>query len=343
MPRAHFPSRNAAAAFFQPAPRRTERTDTHTRMPNPTVSELPPAAAAKPVPLVSVGLPVYNGERYLEVAIRSVLSQTWTDLELVICDNGSSDRTEEICRRHAEADPRVRYHRNGQNIGASGNFRRVFELSKGRYFRWLCADDYIAATSIERCLAMLEAHPDVSVVCTKVQFVDETGNEFRPYDAVQALPQHDAAARFRSAFEQDPWCNSAYGLIRRETLARTALHQPFPASDKALIIELAIHSRFLEVDEPLFFRRIHPGAYSFAVSHERDVEFYRPGAAVRGKAAPMARAWPNSLAYLGAVKRSPARLGEKVRMYSHVLRQAWWQRTELLAEAGRWMRGALRT
>jgi len=288
-------------------------------------------------PGVSVGIPVYNGERYLEVAIRSVLSQTWGDLELVICDNCSTDRTPEICRTYAAQDSRVRYLRNEKNIGAAGNFRRVFRESRAPVYRWLCSDDYIGPSSIEKCLRLLRARPDTAVVCTRAEFVDEHGATIKPYDAVQAITHDDASQRFRAAFACDPWCNSAYGLIRRSTLLRTALHQPFPASDKALIIELAIHGKILEIDEPLFFRRIHPGAYSYAVSNERDRNFYTPAAGRTAR--PMLRAWPNTRAYLGAIARSPARAGEKFGMLAHVLRQAWWQRGEMLDEARRVMRG----
>jgi hypothetical protein len=154
---------------------------------------------------------------------------------------------------------------------------------------------------------------------------------------VQAITYDDARERFRAAFECDPWCNSAYGLIRRSTLLRTALHQPFPASDKALIIELAIHGKILEIDEVLFFRRIHPGAYSYAVSSERDRSFYMPAAS--GGSAPMLRAWPNTLAYLRAIMRSPARVAEKFGMLAYLLRQSWWQRKEMFDEAQRSIRG----
>jgi hypothetical protein len=231
----------------------------------------------------------------------------------------------------------VRYLRNEKNIGAAGNFRRVFHESRAPVYRWLCSDDYVGSSSIEKCLRLLQARPDAAVVCTRADFVDEHGATIKPYDAVQAITQDDASERFRASFACDPWCNSAYGLIRRSTLLRTALHQPFPASDKALIIELAIHGKILEIDEPLFFRRIHPGAYSYAVSNERDRSFYTPTAS--GAAKPLLRAWPNTRAYLGAIMRSPARAGEKFGMLAYVLRQAWWQRGEMLEEARRTMRG----
>src|SRR5690242_6344650 len=95
-------------------------------------------------PKVSIGLPVYNGERFLAEAIDSVLAQTFTDFELIISDNASTDRTPEICKAYAEKDSRIRYYRNEENQGASWNFNRVFELSRGMCFQWLAHDDYIA-------------------------------------------------------------------------------------------------------------------------------------------------------------------------------------------------------
>src|SRR4051794_27811047 len=79
-------------------------------------------------PRVSIGLPVYNGEKYLAAAIESALRQTFGDLELIISDNGSTDGTREICERFAAEDPRVRYHQEVQNRGAVWNFNRVVQL-----------------------------------------------------------------------------------------------------------------------------------------------------------------------------------------------------------------------
>lgn len=290
---------------------------------------------------VSIGLPVYNGERYLEFAVRSVLNQSWTDLELIICDNGSTDATESICRMFVELDSRVRYHRNPVNIGAAGNFCRTFDLSRGPYFRWLSADDYMGRESVEKCLALLETRPDAVLACTRTVFVDESGNETQAYDEIQALEQARAFDRFRAAFDQDPWCNAVYGLARRGTLAGTGLLGAFPGSDKALLVELAMHGRILEVPEPLFFRRIHPGAYSYGVSSVRDREFYTPGSGSR--TAPMPRAWRHKIENARAVARSPAATGEKIRILAHLARQAWWERSELLSEFGGLVRGSMRS
>src|SRR6185312_14478503 len=97
-------------------------------------------SAAK-VPLVSVGLPVFNGETFLEDAIRSVLAQKLDDLELILCDNASNDRTAEICRDYEARDPRIHYFRNPRNLGAAANYNLAFTRARGRYFKWLAHDD----------------------------------------------------------------------------------------------------------------------------------------------------------------------------------------------------------
>ena len=110
-------------------------------------------------PRVSIGLPVYNGERFLVQAIESVLAQTFEDFELIVCDNASTDASGAIAQTYVERDSRVRYFRNASNLGAARNFNRTFELSRGEYFKWLAADDLIAPTYLERCLAALGPRP----------------------------------------------------------------------------------------------------------------------------------------------------------------------------------------
>ena len=112
-------------------------------------------------PRVSVGMRVYNGERFLRPAIESVLAQTDTDFELIISDNASTDATSEICRAYAARDPRIRYVRNATNIGAVRNFNRAFQLSTAEYYKLANADDVCAPTLMERCAAVLDTHPAV--------------------------------------------------------------------------------------------------------------------------------------------------------------------------------------
>src|SRR3954470_15735733 len=87
-------------------------------------------------PLVSIGLPVYNGARYIAEALESLLAQTYTAFELIISDNGSTDATRSICEEFAARDGRVRYVRHETNRGLAWNWNHVFELSRRPYFKW---------------------------------------------------------------------------------------------------------------------------------------------------------------------------------------------------------------
>src|SRR3954470_23138397 len=107
-------------------------------------------------PRVTIGLPVYNGARYLAEAIESVLAQTFTDFELVISDNASTDATAAIALQYAARDPRVRYSRNRENIGSARNFGRAFELATGEFFKWMASDDLISPEFLENCVAALD-------------------------------------------------------------------------------------------------------------------------------------------------------------------------------------------
>ena len=110
-------------------------------------------------PRVTLGVPVFNGGPFLPETLDSLLNQTFSDLEVVISDNASTDRTEEICRAYAARDPRVRYYRNDVNRGAAWNHNRVFELARGEFFKWSAADDLCAPEFLTLCVAALDRDP----------------------------------------------------------------------------------------------------------------------------------------------------------------------------------------
>src|SRR4051812_10231830 len=104
-------------------------------------------------PVVSIGMPVYDGANYIRRAAQSILTQDYEDFELIISDNASTDETESICRELAESDGRIRYFRNDTNIGASRNYNKVFQLAKGRFFKWAAHDDECHPSMLRRCVA----------------------------------------------------------------------------------------------------------------------------------------------------------------------------------------------
>jgi glycosyltransferase involved in cell wall biosynthesis len=281
-------------------------------------------------PVVSIGLPVYNAERYLRIAIDSVMSQTLRDWELIICDNASTDATEAICREYAVRDPRIQYHRLPANIGAANNFRRVFELSRGRYFKWVASDDYCAPTFLERCKQVLDEHPEVVLCTSKVDIVDQDGKLIEHYPEPQALPQALASARFIASREQDSWCNAVYGLMRADALRRTAVMGNYVGSDVVLLAELSLYGCFAEVPEYLLFRRHHPAAYSYDVNLKKMKDFYTPTR--RHGTVLVFRTWRHLFEYARAVLRAPLAAGEKARLFVYILRMTWWRKGKLAGE-----------
>lgn len=221
-------------------------------------------------PKVSVGLPVYNGERFLGEAIESVLGQTMGDFELVISDNASTDATEEICRKFARSDKRIIYSRNDRNIGANPNFNRVVELSTCEYFKWAAHDDMCAPTYLEKCLERLEADPSAVLCHSETALVDLAGQPIRTEDAIDshlALPPHDPprqldsylpTRRFYDVLLKTRWCFEIFGVMRRASLLRTRLQENYYGTDKVILATLALMGPIQMVNEPLFIRRCHP-------------------------------------------------------------------------------------
>ncbi|NLE61854.1 MAG: glycosyltransferase [Planctomycetes bacterium] len=212
------------------------------------------------MPRVSVGMPVHNGERFIRPAIESLLSQDFTDFELIISDNASTDGTQEICSEFAQRDARIRYLRTSQNLGAAANFNRVFELATGEFFKWATHDDVCACSNLRRCLEVFDRSPPEVVLCYgKTVLIDEKGQVIRPYEDRMDLRQASPHRRLEHVLRYLFLCHVDMGLIRRRILATTRLHAPYRGSDTVLVAELALRGKFYEIPEPLFFRRLHSG------------------------------------------------------------------------------------
>lgn len=211
-------------------------------------------------PTVSIGLPVFNGKNYLREAIDSILSQTFTDFELIICDNASTDSTEEICRACAAKDSRVRYHRQPRNMGAAVNYDTAFHLSRGRYYKWAAHDDVLAPTFLERCVEVLDSDPGCVLVYPGTVLIDESGAQTSCYRDLLAFDSEDPVARLRHWIVRSAGgCYAFFGLLRPEVVATTGLHGNYPASDLVFLAEMAMRGRCRMIPEGLFYARRHEG------------------------------------------------------------------------------------
>ena len=124
-------------------------------------------------PKVSVCIPVYNGSDYIAESIKSVLGQTFKDFQLIVCDNCSTDNTEEVVRNFK--DPRITYVRNSKNLGLVGNANRCVELANGEYVHILHHDDIMLPENLELKVRILDEHPEVGLVHSNVFLIDKDG------------------------------------------------------------------------------------------------------------------------------------------------------------------------
>jgi glycosyltransferase involved in cell wall biosynthesis len=260
-------------------------------------------------PKLSIGLPVYNGDNFLSEALDSILSQTFTDFELIISDNASTDRTAQICQEYAARDSRIRCYRNDENIGAARNYNRVFHLASGIYFKWMAHDDACAPGFLDKCVTTLDAHPDVVLCYSQTILIDENGSEIERYSDNLDLPSPYPHVRFRDFNRNPGWCNPIFGIIRSDVLRQTPLIGSFSVSDRSLLAELSLHGKFVEIPEPLFYRRVHPKAYSMVYRTESgSAEWYDP----RNKGKLIFPRWQRYRAYLFAVHRAPIPFQQKM-------------------------------
>ncbi|SUS07691.1 putative Glycosyltransferase involved in cell wall bisynthesis [uncultured Defluviicoccus sp.] len=221
-------------------------------------------------PRVAVGLPVYNGENYLRIAIESVLAQTYRDFELIICDNVSTDSTPAICAAYAERDSRVRYHRNPRNLGAAPNFNMTFKLISPsvEYFRWISHDDTMSPDSLEKSVRALDAHPE-RVLCTSlIGMIDADGTQTSVYDSgLHAARNSDQPSeRFFDTALRKHNNYDTYGLIRRSALENSLMMPSYYAGEKTTLVELSVRGKFFHIPEVLFSVREHAQRATSAIS-----------------------------------------------------------------------------
>ena len=117
----------------------------------------------KTAPEISVIMSVYNGEEYVAEAVESILNQTFSDFELIVIDDCSTDTTGEILKRLAERDERVKVHPNEVNLRLPSSLNKAISLARGRYIARMDADDIALPERLERQYAFMEAHPNVAL------------------------------------------------------------------------------------------------------------------------------------------------------------------------------------
>ncbi|MDR4459439.1 MAG: glycosyltransferase family 2 protein [Nitrospirales bacterium] len=282
-------------------------------------------------PVITVGMPVYNGERYIEEAIRSILGQTFEDFVLIISDNASTDRTEEICRDFTLEDKRIMYLRNQENMGASNNYNRLFRLARSKYFRWFNADDLCSPELHEKCVAVLEGNPDAVLCYGKTCLIDQDGNYSENYDDNLNLQQSTAYERLSRFFDVVGQTNVIYGLMRTSAVAHTSLmgNGSYPAADTNFMAELTLYGKFIEIPEQLFYRRMHFEASSSERGDESKQQLFWTGNSRSKFTMPT---WKKNIAIVKAVHSAPLDKWDKWRVQYYNLRRLVGSRHDLIKD-----------
>ena len=271
-------------------------------------------------PRVSIGIPIYNGERYLGEALEAVLAQTFEDFELIISDNASTDGTEAICRSYASREPRVRYVRNETNIGAAGNHNRLVALARGDYFKWWSVDDLCTPTYLARCVEALDREPGAVLAYARAQWIGEDGKVLARSERVAQHADWPAtpADRFRRLVEEFVDNGGVtgpiyvYGLIRSRALRQTQLIGNYIGADCNLLSELILLGRFVRVPECVLSIRVHPGSSSWQtnLALDKQIQFWDPR--IAGRLSTLVLQWRRYFQYAFTIFRSRLRPHEKI-------------------------------
>ncbi len=229
-------------------------------------------------PLVTLAIPVRNGEAYLAQTLGSIRAQSFVDYELLIVDNASTDATPAIARHAVREDARVRYVRNETDLGAGGNFNRCVELARGELFKWCAHDDLIGPAYLELCVAALAARPEAVLAYGPLIGIDAQGARTGYVEAPLALPEGASTAlRFKLLTYRQGLDAAIFGLHRRAALLESSLHRPYYGSDCALLSELGLMGAFAYVPGAPLYNRDHPSRSVNLASTDR-LAWQAPGA-----------------------------------------------------------------
>ena len=286
-------------------------------------------------PVVSIGLPVYNGSRFLARALDALLAQRSAALEIVVSDNASTDASAAIAESYAARDPRVRVLRSAANVGVEANFARVLAAASGTYFMWAACDDWWAPDFVPRLMAALEQQPAAVVAMSAVERVDEAGGRvdvvrFAGAADPSRLTPRELVMRLAAG---RPYHLFVYGLFRREFLCRAFTgFAPVVAADRLLLCRVAMAGAFAYVDEVLHRRTIRQASIAVRYAEEPIGRLWR-------RAGPR---WRLALAAGPYLWRSPVvPPARRLWIPAIVLRFARASLGHMLAEAGYFRRRAL--
>jgi glycosyltransferase involved in cell wall biosynthesis len=271
------------------------------------------------VPQLTIGLPVYNGARYIAQSIEALLGQSFDNFEFIISDNASTDGTGDICRHYAKLDSRIKYFRQPCNIGLSANHNFTLNRASGELFKWASYDDLYARDLLKLCVEALDTHPDVVLAHSWTARIDGSNHliEAEEYPLSTASPK--PSERFRSVLF-DFGGDDDYGVIRTAALRSVAPYASHHHAARTLVAKIALRGPFYHVPLWLYFRRNHAEQAEFKYASVRaNCANMDPRRAdpIRN---PVIRLYAEYVwGYVSAINRSPLPFAERRACYRHLM------------------------
>lgn len=220
-------------------------------------------------PLISIGMPVFNGEDDIAEAIESIINQTFGDFELIISDNCSIDNTRKICQKYADQDPRIQYYRQDANIGAASNFKYVLNMAEGKYFMWNAADDYRSNDCLEYYLGIIE---NFGGAFSTYASVNKRNNRVTIAKVPEILPSWSNRKAI-SAFMINNRPSFYYALFRTDALRDCMPKGQFDWSDSYLVLKIIYKYGIISKnDSPKYFA----GFYDLYIPKPNKGKYIKP-------------------------------------------------------------------
>ena len=217
---------------------------------------------------VTIGLPVYNGEKFIHKCLDSLLNQTFENFVIIISDNASTDNTKKICQEYSQKDKRIQYIRQEKNIGLLPNFNFVLEQSNSEFFMWMGVDDYILPDYIKKNMDILVSNSNVVGSVSKIKpynfsdssinkidsrFIDFTKklrNRFKKLNAFSISGNYDQKVR---NYLTGSTCQVIYGIFRTEKLQKSIIPSLFVGLDWAEMLNILKFGDIHVINEVLMY------------------------------------------------------------------------------------------
>jgi len=284
---------------------------------------------AASTPSVTIGVPVYNGARYLADCLDSLLAQDHSEFRVLIADNASSDDTREIAQRYAAGHPRVKYHRHASNIGMYGNMHFLLRSATTPYVKLANCDDFWAPQMLTGALHVLESDATVALAYPMMTLVDSAGAPTQRYTKRLHLVESDPVVRFKRVLNEIGLVSQLMGVMRTAIVQRMRPLRNVPGEDIPFVCEMSLYGKIFQTDAYHYFRRMHPESSSYRRdSKEHQVRLVLASDVTKARFV----AWRLNAGLLSRVAASPIPVRSKAALLSNLARRMIWQRRDLRDE-----------